>query len=211
MIPSERRRRLVWLIAGRAIITTLLLGSGVLIQVNLPGTLPIYAFYFLIALTFLFTAVYALALPRAASWPWLGELQLVMDAFVVSGFIGVTGGVTSYFSLLYVLPIIAAGSLLSRRGALTVAGLSALLYTALVVVQYLGYRGTAGPWLVVPAILPPVRVAGYLVGINVFAFLAVGALSGSLAERLRSAGVELASASTEIANLQAFNQTSSTA
>jgi two-component system sensor histidine kinase PilS (NtrC family) len=49
-------------------------------------------------------------------------------------------------------------------------------------------------------------VAGYLVGINVFAFLAVGALSGSLAERLSHAGAKLERASTEIANLQAFNQ-----
>ena len=61
--------------------------------------------------------------------------------------------------------------------------------------------------MVAPAVLPPVRVvAAYLVGINVFAFLAVGALAGSLAERLRSAGARLESASTEIANLQAFNQ-----
>jgi two-component system, NtrC family, sensor histidine kinase PilS len=196
----------VWLMAGRAVLTTLLLGSGVLIQINLPGSLPIYAFYFLIGLTFLFTAVYALALARAEPWPWLGEVQLAVDAVVISGFIGVTGGVTSYFSLLYVLPIIAAGSLVHRRAALTVAALSSCLYAALVVVQYDGYLNAAGPWMVVPALLPPVRVAGYLVGINVFAFLAVGALSGSLAERLRHAGARLESASTEIANLQAFNQ-----
>jgi len=206
MQSSELRRRLVWLMAGRALITALLLGSGVLIQINLPGTLPISAFYFLIGLTFLFTAMYALALPRAEHWPWLPEVQLALDAVVVSGFIAVTGGVTSYFSLLYVLPIIAAGSMLHRRGAITVAALSACLYGALVLVQYAGYLDHAGPWLVVPAVLPPARVALYLVGINVFAFLAVGVLSGSLAERLRSAGVRLESASTEIANWQAFNQ-----
>ncbi len=206
MNPSERWRPLVWLMAGRALITTLLLGSGVLIQINLPGTLPIYAFYFLIGLTFLFTALYALALPQAEHWPWLGNVQLVVDAFVVSGFIAVTGGISSYFSLLYVLPIIAAGSLLDRRSALTVATLSAFLYGGLVATQYAGYLAHAGPWLVAPTILPPARVALYLVGINVFAFLAVGVLSGSLAERLRSTNVKLESASTEIANWQAFNQ-----
>jgi two-component system, NtrC family, sensor histidine kinase PilS len=206
MLTSERRRRLVWLIAGRAVISMLLLGSGVLILLNSPGTLPVYAFYSLIGLTFLFTAVYAMLLPKAEQWPWLGDLQLAVDAVVVSSFIAVTGGVTSYFSLLYVLPIIAAGSVMHRRGALTVAAVSAVLYTALVVAQYLGYFRDQGPWLVAPSVLPPVKVAAYLVGINVFAFLAVGTLSGSLAERLRSAGVRLESASTEIANLQAFNQ-----
>ncbi len=206
MIASDRRERLVWLMAGRTAITTLLLGSGVLIQINLPGTLPIYAFYFLIGFTFLLTGIYAVALPRAENWRWLGEAQLVGDVLVVSGIIAVTGGVTSYFSLLYVLPIIAAGSLLNRRAALTIAGLSALFYAGLVGVQHLGYLDREGPWLVVPAVLPPARVTLYLVGINIFAFLAVGALSGSLAERLRSAGAKLESASTEIANLQAFNQ-----
>lgn len=206
MHMSERRRRLAWLMAGRALITTLLLGSGVLIQINLPGTLPTYAFYWLIGLTFSITAVYTLALPRAERWPWLAEVQLAVDGVVVSGFIAVTGGVNSYFSLLYVLPIIAAGSILNRRGAVTVAAVSALLYSVVVLAQYRGYLGHAEGWVVGPPTLPPVRVALYFVGINVVAFLAVGALSGSLAERLRSAKVKLETASTEIANWQAFNR-----
>jgi two-component system sensor histidine kinase PilS (NtrC family) len=49
-------------------------------------------------------------------------------------------------------------------------------------------------------------VAVYLIGIDIVSFLAVGALAGSLAERLRAAGARLERASTEIANLQAFNQ-----
>ena len=133
-------------------------------------------------------------------------MQLVVDTLLVSAFIVVTGGVTSYFSLLYVLPIIAAGSLLLRRGAVTVAILSALLYTGIVLAQYQGHFRGIESWIVVPAELPPARVALYLVGIDVFAFVAVGVLSGSLAERLRSAGARLESASTEIADLQAFNQ-----
>jgi two-component system sensor histidine kinase PilS (NtrC family) len=206
MASSERRRRLVWLIGGRAVISTLLLGSGVLIQLNSAGRLPVNAFYFLIGLTYAFTAIYAVALPKADRWPWQAAVQLTIDAILVSGFILVTGGVTSYFSLLYVLPIIAAGSLLRRRGAVAVAAFSAFLYAVLVLLQYQGRFETAGPWIVAPAVLPPARVALYLVGMDVVAFLAVGALSGSLAERLRHAGARLESASTEIANLQAFSQ-----
>ncbi len=206
MPPSERRRGLVWLIAGRAVISTLLLGSGVLIQLNSPGTLPVGGYYFLIGLTYFFTAIYAVGLPKADRWPWQADVQLSVDTIVVSGLIVVTGGITSYFSLLYVLPIIAAGSLMRRRGAMTVAVFSVLLYIALALAQYQGQIDGAGPWIVAPPALPPARVAVYLVGINTFAFLAVGALSGSLAERLRNARARLESASTEIANLQAFNQ-----
>lgn len=206
MARSERRQRLLWLIAGRAAIGTLLLGSGVLIELNLPGALPVNAFYSLIGLTYFLTAVWALLLPRAERWPWQADIQLGLDALIVSAFIGVTGGVGSYFSLLYVLPILAAASLMRRRGALMVAALSSLLYGGLVLLQYEGGWTGTGAWIVAPAELPPPRVALYLVGIHIVAFLAVGALASSLAERLRRAGVSLVDASTEIANLQAFNR-----
>ena len=118
-----------------------------------------------------------------------------------------TGGVTSYFSLLYVLPIIAAASLMRRRGALMVAALSSLLYAGLVAAAVPGtVRRAPAAWIVAPAELPAPRVALYLVGIDIVAFLAVGALAGSLAERLRRAGASLENASTEIANLQAFSK-----
>jgi two-component system, NtrC family, sensor histidine kinase PilS len=206
MTASERRSGLVWLVAGRAAISTLLLGSGVLVHLVSPGTLPVNAFFSLIGLTYFFTALYAVALPAADRWPWQADVQLVIDTLLVSAFIVVTGGVTSYFSLLYVLPIIAAGSLLLRRGAVTVAVLSALLFAALVLFQYQGHFRNLENWVVTAAPLPSARVAFYLVGIDILAFLAVGVLAGSLAERLRRVGARLESASTEIASLQAFNQ-----
>ena len=206
MAPSERKHRLLWLIAGRAAISSLLLGSGVLIELNLPGTLPVNAFYSLIGLTYFLTAVWALLLPRIDRWPWQVDVQLCLDALIVSAFIVVTGGVGSYFSLLYVLPILAAASLMRRRGALMAAALSSLLYAGLVLLQYQGLFTGAGSWIVAPAEMPVPRVALYLVGMHILAFLAVGALASSLAERLRRADVSLEDASAEIANLQAFNK-----
>ena len=206
MNASDRRGGLVWLVAGRAAISTLLFGSGVLIHLNSPGALPVGAFYFLIGLTYFLTAVYATLLPRADRWPWQADVQLAVDTLLVSGFIVVTGGVNSDFAVLYVLPIIAAGSLLLRRGAIRVAVVSALLYATLVVAQDYGYFESAAAWIVVPELLPPPRAAFYLVGIDVLAFLAVGVLAGSLAERLRYAGDRLERASTEIVKLQAFSQ-----
>ncbi len=206
MAPSERKHRLLWLIAGRAAMSSLLLGSGVLIELNLPGTLPVNAFYSLIGLTYLLTAVWAALLPRADRWPWQVDVQLAIDALIVSAFIVVTGGIGSYFSLLYVLPILAAASLMRRRGALMMAALSSLLYAGLVLLQYQGSFAGAGAWIAEPAGLPATRVAIYQVGMHIVAFLSVGALASSLAERLRMAGASLEDASTEIANLQAFNK-----
>ena len=50
------------------------------------------------------------------------------------------------------------------------------------------------------------RIVAYTTGLNVFLFFSIAFLSGSLADRLQRAGVRLERASSEIADLQAFNQ-----
>jgi two-component system sensor histidine kinase PilS (NtrC family) len=193
------RRRLIWLISVRVVVSTILLGSAILLQLSAPGTLPADPFFLLIALTFALTVVYAGTLSYAERHPWLIALQLAGDTATVSAFVFFTGGISSYFSLLYVLPIIGGSILLSRRGGLSLALLSTALYGGLVASQYWGH-------LVERALLPPTRVAQYTVATNVFAFFAVAFLAGSLAEGLRRAGKSLEQASTAIADLKAFNQ-----
>ena len=82
--------------------------------------------------------------------------------------------------------------------------LSSLLYGGLVLAQYYG----AGflPGVVDYALLPPLRVALFTVGLNVFGFFAVALLSGYLAEALRRADEQLAATSNQLADLQAFSQ-----
>jgi two-component system, NtrC family, sensor histidine kinase PilS len=206
MPPSERRRRLVWLTAIRAIISTLLLGASLIVQLNSPGSVPLRPFYFLIGLSYALTVANAITVRWADRFRWLVDAHLVSDIVVISGFIAVTGGVTSYFALLYVLPIIAASTLEGRRGALLMGALASAIYGAIAVLQYQARLDALTGAFVASVVLPPPRVAQYTVGINIFAFVAVAALSGSLAESLRVAGARLAHASREIENLQAFSQ-----
>jgi two-component system sensor histidine kinase PilS (NtrC family) len=117
-----------------------------------------------------------------------------------------TGGITSYFTSVYVLPIIAAGALQYVRGAITVSVLSALLFGAVVVAQY------AGPFAPFFASttrfdteLPPLRVALFTLGLNLFGFFSVAILGGYLAENAKRADARLRQASTRIADLEAFN------
>ena len=122
----------------------------------------------------------------------------------MSGFIGLTGGIVSFFSSLYILPIIAASIIRFRRGALQVALLSVVLYVGLVAAQYLGmfpdWLGHGG------GPLPSREFAQYTLAINLLGFVAVALLSGSLAERLRSTQSRLQDASEEIQDLRAFNE-----
>jgi hypothetical protein len=75
-MESSFRRRLLWLIGGRAAIVTVLLGSAILTQIKSPGALPVDPFFFVIGLTYALTAVYCLLLRQTEQRPWLVDVQL---------------------------------------------------------------------------------------------------------------------------------------
>jgi two-component system, NtrC family, sensor histidine kinase PilS len=208
MHDPSRRRKLRWLLAARVLMSTLLLGSALLLQLRSPGTPSADPFFLLIGLTYALTFVWAVTVRQAEHRRWLVDAQLAGDALVFTAFIYLTGGIASYFSSLYVLPIIAAATLQRRRGATMVAALAAGMYGGLVLAQYLHAHGViSSNWFAGSTwVLPPARVAFYTVAINSCGFLLVAWLAGSLAESLRRADVRLEKATDEIANLQAFSQ-----
>ena len=118
-MAGDLRRRVAWLIGIRAIISTILLGGAIVAQVTAPGSFPVNPFFFLVALTYGLTIAYALTLRFVDRFHWLIDVQLAIDAVIVSAFIYFTGGITSYVSSLYVLPIVAA-SVMSRLMSLEV-------------------------------------------------------------------------------------------
>ena len=206
-VPSLRGR-LIWLMGLRVTTVTILLGWGVLAQIRAPGIWPVNPFFFLIGLTYALTVPYALTLKYVDRHRWLVDLQLAADALTVSAMVFMTGGVTSYFSTLYVLPVVAASVLQFRRGGLLIGVLSVTMHGALVLAQYTGAFGLLDDrWFADPTLpLPAPRVALYTVGLNSFGLIGVATLSGYLAERLRRADARLERASTQIADLQAFNE-----
>jgi len=190
----------LWLIGARAATVTVLLGSAILIQINDPSSLDVDPFFYLIGLTYGLTAFYAVTVHWAAQHRWLVDVQLAADALIVSAVVLLSGGVTSYFSSLYALPIVAAAVLQFRRGGLLVGILSTLMFAGVVLAQYTGA-------LTLPLQdLPAPRVAIFSVGLNAFGFVSVAVLSGYLAEGLRRADARLQRASSQLADLQAFNQ-----
>jgi two-component system sensor histidine kinase PilS (NtrC family) len=200
----DLKSRLVGLIAVRVVVGALVLGWAVLVQWTQPGEFPVGSFFFLSAVIFGLSAVYSAMLGLVNRHPWLADVQLGADAVLVSALIGLTGGVASFFSWLYVLPIIAASTIRLRRGALQVAALSVLFYVLLVAAQYVD---AAPDWFGFASLGRPTgRFAFYTVAINVVGFAAVALLSGSLAERLRAADASLADASHEIEDLRAFSE-----
>ena len=200
------RSRLSTLIAARVVLVTLLMGSAILIQVSRPGAFPVDPFFSLIGLTYALSVFYLATLRFAERHPWLVDFQFGADAVLVSAFIHVTGGITSNFSSLYLLPIIAASMIRYRRVAIQLAALSAVMYLALVAMQYIDLDFPLARRFSPAVELPTIRVAQYTVAINLGGFIAVALLAGSLADSLRSAGARLEDASHHIRDLRAFNE-----
>ena len=206
MAEGLLRRTLIALMIVRLVISAVLLGSAAFIQWSAAPGSQLWPLYGLIGLTFALSILYVTVLRPSGRHRWPLDLQLALDTLTVAAFVWVTGGITSYFSSLFVLPIIAASIFQHRRGTLLVVVMGALLYAAMVSVQYA--VPSAAPWVGwvgVSLPLPGWQVALYTVAINAVGFLAVGALSGSLVARLKRRDQQLAEASTEIASLQAFS------
>ena len=190
----------------RVVVGTLLLGWATLIQLNRPGAFPVDPFFFLIGVTYALSIAYSGdACAVSSGFRGWSTCSSATDAILVSGFIGLTGGIVSYFSSLYLLPIIAASIISFRRGAFQVAVLSGVLYLGLVTAQYLG---AVPEWLGGDAVqLPGRQFAQYTIAINLSGFTAVALLSGSLAERLRHAQSPIcATRLTRFSDLRAFNE-----
>ena len=200
------RSRLSTLIAARVVLVTLLMGSAILIQISRPGAFPVDPFFALIGLTYALSMFYLATLRFAERHPWLVDLQFSVDALLVSAFLYVTGGITSNFSSLYLLPIVAASMIRYRRVAVQLAVLCSLLYLALVAVQYVDLDLPMARRFSPAVALPTIRVAQYTVAINLGGFIGVALLAGSLADSLRSAGARLEDASHHIRDLRAFNE-----
>ncbi|HUR35256.1 MAG TPA: ATP-binding protein [Vicinamibacterales bacterium] len=206
-MTGDLRGQVGWLIVIRAMIGTLLLGGAAVAQVTSPDSFAVHPFFWLIAITYGLTIVWAATLRHVDRARWIIDAQLACDAVIVSSYIFLTGGVTSFFSSLYALPIIAASVIQFRRGGLMVATLSGVLYIGIVLSQYMPPGIAPGLWGAARSgALPGLATAQYVVLLNLFAFFAVALLSGSMAESVRSAGVRLERASNELADLQALNQ-----
>jgi two-component system sensor histidine kinase PilS (NtrC family) len=200
--------RLLTHVALRLAAATVLLGSALIVQVRAPGVFPVNPLFVLIAMVYGVSLLFIASLRVVGRFPWLVDVHFAVDVLIVSAAVTLTGGLTSLFTSLYALPIVAASTLQLRRGALQVAALGSLLYGAIVLVQYAVATGFVDPVLgfEAGADLPEATVAQYTVALNVFGLFAVAFLAGSLAERARSADVRLEEASEQLADLQFFNQ-----
>jgi len=156
-----------------------------------------------IGLAYFLTAIYALLL----KW-WRPRLnvaiQMLGDLAIVGGIIYTTGGIHSPFSFLFIFVIIATSVVLSRTACYLIASGASIIYGLLIDLEYFN-------------IIHPIYLfqegatkyesgyVFYLIVLNIASYFAVAYLSSILSNRLRVMREELAMASMDLRELQAFH------
>jgi len=200
---DQLRRHILWLLLIRIIFFTLLLGVTVLFgalgtPVILPSDNLIIAF---IAILFILSIGSASMVQKPGlNLRRFGLVQILFDTIFAALLVYGTGCSQSIFTPVFILPVIAGGLIMSRKGGLVAAASATLLYGSILVLEYLG---------IVPSCMAQ---SGYqpahdmLKAANLFAvygttFFVTGLLFGTLAGRLQSTEEALSQTSFEFDRL----------
>ncbi len=191
---------LAWLTRVRFLMITMLMVIVVILQGYTKLVVPPGLFLSLIILWYTLATFYTILLRSMPRAKWLAPLEIICDLFLVTALVLLTGGHESYFIPLYLLAIIIAGILFSRRATFLVAGLSFVLLGSSIELVY--YRVLPRTALEMPS---PASLMTWIVS-NLGAFLAVAYLSTLLTQSLRRQTRELEIKSGQLQDLQAFNR-----
>lgn len=203
MNKPELLSKIKWLTIIRIIVATIILGSITCIQYK-ETDISLFPFYTLISLTYSMTILYAIIIHFDPDPVFFAYIQLLGDIIIETALIFYTGGIRSPFSFTYIITIISSSIVLSRRSSLIMATLSSLTYSALIILQFIGFLPIPSYYISSEFQLN-VSYLSHTLFANIFAFYLIALLSGHLAELQRKAGQELQSKAGDIAQLQAFN------
>jgi two-component system, NtrC family, sensor histidine kinase PilS len=191
---------LAWLTRVRLLVIALILSIGI----AWPTYLPIAgSSKFFLPLIILWVVVGTLEiallrwLPRAS---WHAPVQVACDVVMISALVYATGLQESYFISLYLLAIIVASILFSRRWAFVTAFSCVVILGSLTILAYWGkipqtYAGA-----------PAAQVLRLWFLSNLLGFLAVAYLASLLVQSLRRKGLELEEKREELLDLQDFTE-----
>ncbi len=187
-------RRLAWVTAARLVLLSLLLGLLGLLNFRAPQaweTFTVQTALGTLALAFAVTALYAALLRDGRHMQRLVVLQLVVDPLLWTVIVYLSGGPSSGATSLYGLSCLTGAMLTGFRGAALAFGMGVVCFCTLL----------AGLW---SGVIPPPPDQPFYVYhaqpdewlyagiVHLLAMFVVTVLAGSLAERLRVTGGQLA-------------------
>src|SRR5437899_1466266 len=189
-----------WLTRVRLLTITLILTIGVVWPQYVPGFsanrffLPLIIFWITLGILHLILLRW---LPQAR---WHGGLQVAGDVAMISLLVYSTGLQESYFISLYLLVIIVASILFSRRVAFLTTAVCFLLLAGMTTLAYSERIPRTF------SSLPTAESLRIWLVMNLLGFFAVAYLASLLAQSLRKKGVELEEKREELLSLQDFTE-----
>ena len=192
---TDLSAKIFWLMLVRVVFTAILLGSTLYthFQTDKVSDLSyIIVLYYLIAFIFVLSIIYAFIFKHTRHQALFTYIQFVIDAFIVTLIIFVTGGFYSFFSFLYLVVIIYASMILYFKGGVFVASVSSVFYSILMLLEFTTaiLHPLEGALGAVPQ-SQAVSVIIFRILITSAACFAVAILSGLLTEQNRKSQLEL--------------------
>jgi two-component system sensor histidine kinase PilS (NtrC family) len=199
-------RNLRFYIAIRLVAVMSVLLPLILVELARPDTFPAEVKHYvalLAATTFSATLVYIALLRLLSRQPVANAyIQFAGDLLLITVMVYYLGGVASPFSLLYLVIIAVASTLLRRRAGVTVASVAFLLYAGLALSLSAGWLKPLDP---LTEVVSGWRV-GYNLAIHFFGFYAMALLTSFLAHDVARAERELEVKSEHLADLQVVHR-----
>ncbi len=209
MSPSRHlpnlERHLRWLIAFRLVMISSVLLSYLVFELSSRGELPEFNLLFvLVAATYVASLAHIALLRLLPARPlWHAYIQFAGDLLLVSGLVYFFGGITSPFSMLYLVVIMVSAVILQRRAAMTIAGIAYILYATLLTALARNWIPALSP---LPTDLELSFRISYNLAVHLFGFYAVALLTSYLGESASRAEEELAEKTGSLANLEVFHR-----
>jgi len=205
---EDRIRKLKVLMISRVTIITLLLSIILFIQLRKGVALfitPNNLIYYFIGLTYLITLTYVPFLNRTKNVQKFAFIQHIVDVFLITLLIYLTGGIESFFVIAYIFSIISGSIILYKKGAYFIASISSIAYGAFLDLEYYGlihpmYNSLSSGYYYSGSYVL------YRIFVYVLAFFVVAFLSSHLAEELRRKRHELIQKQDDYEKLEAFNR-----
>jgi two-component system sensor histidine kinase PilS (NtrC family) len=189
------KKNLLWMVLNRAVIVTMLLVLALIIGYSASFDFPLFPFVYVALAAYGLSVVFLGLLFLDRRYILQAYAQVVADIFLVTAIVYVSGGVSSPAYILYLMPIIEAGLIISGKASFLAAGLAAVALGGVADLLYLGLIRPVSPELQQPFTLGSV-IYGIIIAWG--AFFLVAFLMNLLSSRLKKAREALDAAQKEL-------------
>lgn len=192
-------RRLVYL---RLVVSTLMVGAAIMVLQMEDRAVSVAVMYGLLGVIYLSAGAIYLTFRAGVDLKVIVRVLVAVDIVVLTVLAHFSGGSGSFFSILYILPIIVGGEYFKVSGGLVTALLATSAYITYILLEIGGYvEPVGGGWVadVSSRGIARVILRGYL---HMAVFVFTGLVSGYVSYRLQNKHEEIADKEKEIRQIR---------